>query len=308
MKIINKLLLVGLNSLILACGNPSNELPSEERNDELETRIDELSKEVTQVSSNDRYQEQGARLTHETVGETNTYLNTLYKNINSTRVEHLPEWQEMYTALTQPEAMEDPNFGLGSRNTQTNFHTLHNATQNNHASIEDVNKRVEANSAALTTQATTLQTIANRLETIDNNITDLNRVVDLKHKQVDKLLQDFEGRIVGIENRMDTMEKDLDLFRSEFGAYKQKVENIERQLSRYKLATMFNDIRNLKKVTENHETRIIDLDGRVNTNMAEIDNNRADIESVSFEVSEISSETRTLRVQTDQILNELQIQ
>jgi len=298
-----------LISIILAlsgCSDePDNTLPSNSSDSALESRIDELERDSAADSANARHQEKGNRLTLQTVGEANAYLKELYANINETREQDLPEWQDMYTAMTNKEAMEDPNYGLGPRKLETNFHRLQVSASENTSEIGTLSTKLEANSVVDKQQNESLQLVLSRLATIDSNIKELNKTVNDKFKQVDKKLSDFDGRIVGIENRMKTVEIDLDSFRSEFVEYKQRVTNIENILRRYDLAVMHGDIKNLKEIASNHDERLIDLFGKVQINTSEIAINRNNLTEAEQEISGLSSEVGTLKVGVGEIFDRL---
>lgn len=283
-----------------------NDLPKNEDEKVLEQRLESLEKDVTVVSANDRHREQGLRLTKKTLGETNEYLTQLYTNINSTKAEDLPEWQEMYTALTDDRAVEEAGYGLGPRNIGTNFYKLKLLSDQNYSEIGLLDEGLSANDKLDEAQNKTLDTILDRLATIDRNIRNLNTAVEDKFKDVDKTLADYAGRIDGVENRMKTMEVDIDTFRQEFVSYRQRVTNIEELLRRYDLATMHNDIRNLKETTANHDQRLIDLLGRVQINSSEISVVRNDLIEAEQELSGVSSEVGNLKAGVDEIFQRLE--
>lgn len=287
-------------------GELDNDLPKHADNKVLEHRLESLEKDVTVVSANDRHREQGSRLTKKTLGETNNYLTQLYANINSTRADDLPEWQEMYTALTDDRAIEEAGYGLGPRNIGTNFYKLKLLSDQNYTEIGQLDAGLTANDKLDVAQNKTLDIVLERLATIDRNIKNLNTAVEDKFKAVDKTLADYAGRIVGVENRMKTMEVDIDTFRQEFVSYRQRVTNLEELLRRYDLATMHNDIRNLKETTANHDQRLIDLLGRVQINSSEISVVRNDLIEAEQELSGVSSEVGNLKAGVNEIFQRLE--
>lgn len=106
------LLLPGL--LFAGCNTePNNQLPASNSDKELEGRVGELEKEVADQNTEGEHQDHGLRLTQKAVGDVNTYLSKLYSNINSTRAQDLPEWQDMYSVLTDKGVMNNPDHGLG---------------------------------------------------------------------------------------------------------------------------------------------------------------------------------------------------
>lgn len=284
----------------------NNELPSEREVSQLKGRVDSLERDVIVVAENEEENEQATRLTREAMLETNRYLDTLYKNINSTRPQDLPEWQEMYVALTNESSMTDPEFGLGLRKLRTNFSRLHEYAETNSDMNDEQNDRLASKDQVDAQHDNTLNRILDRLSTIDANINELNKVVDDKFQAVDKLLSDYEGRIVGVENRMRTVEIDLDAFRGEFVEYKQRVSNIENLLKRYDLAVMSNDIRDLKQITTNHEERLIEMDGRIQINTSEISLNRTNLDDTDQELSTVSTDVGQLKVSVQEILERLE--
>lgn len=298
------LLLAGL--LLAGCNTePDNELPANKSDKELEGRVGELEKEVAEQDTAGEHQDQGLRLTHQTVGEVNAYLGKLYANINSTRAQDLPEWQEMYTVLTEKDVLNNPEHGLGPRHLQTNFFRLQSESNVQSGDIKQLNTKLTENSASDVQQNKALDLILERLATIDNNIKDLNKTVQDKFATIDKTLSEYNGRIEGIENRMKTVEIDLDAFRSDFVSFKQRVTNIETLLRRYDLAVMFGDIKNLKDITANHDQRLIDLLGKVQINTSEIAVNRNNLIEAEQELSSVSADVGTLKVAVDEITQRL---
>lgn len=305
MKNLNYILFAGLTYISHSCGNPDNTLPSEKRSDQLEVRMNELSKEISEVSANDRSQEEGSRLTHKTIGETNTYLTKLYENINNTRPEDLPEWQEMYTTLVNPKVISDENYTLGKGQVQTNFFRLNLSILDNYKNIVTLDEKTKQNKSKNDLQDTQLKTVDEQLKTVNRNIADLNKAVDDKFAAMNKKLDDYNGRIIAVENRMKTAEIALDEFRSEFVEYRAHVDYIRNLLRKYDLATMHNDIRNLIKITDAHNERLIDLDGRVNINRADIEDNRNNLREAEVEITGLSSDAGNLKVNVEEILRRL---
>ncbi len=275
---------------------PNNKMPADQSSQDLEKRVGDLEKEATAGSAVDDEQEQGAHLTQQSVSATNEYLAKLYKNINDTRPQDLPEWQDMYNALTDKTAMENPNYGLGPRKDITNFQRLQKKTDTTDAAVGSINSKLIEHAALDAAHAKSLEVILERLATIDRNIKDLNTTVTEKFKSVDKLLTEYDGRITGVENRMKTVEVDLDGFRTEFVGYRQRVTNIETLLRRYDLAVMHNDINVLRNITTNHEERILDLTGKVQINTSEIAVTKANLIEAEQELSGVSAEVGGLKV------------
>lgn len=297
--LISLLLLAGCNT------EPDNQLPSSDGDKALEGRVGELEKEVADQNTAGEHQDQGLRLTQQTVGEVNTYLSKLYANINGTRAQDLPEWQDMYTVLTEKDALDNPDHRLGPRNLQTNFFRLQTENNVHTGDIKQLNNKLTENTTVDAQQNKALDLILERLATIDNNIKDLNKTVQDKFTSVDKTLAEYNGRIDAVENRMKTVEIDLDAFRSDFVSFKQRVTNIETLLRRYDLAVMFGDIKNLKDITTNHDERLIDLLGKVQINTSEMTVNRNNLIEAEQELSGVSADVGTLKVAVDEITQRL---
>ena len=291
---------------ISACSTePNNDMPKNKSNQDLEKRVGDLEKEATAGSAVDDEQEQGARLTQQSVSATNEYLAKLFKNINDTRPQDLPEWQDMYTALTDKNAMENPDYGLGPRKEMTNFHRLQTKTDSTNGAVSAINATLLEHAATDIGHNKSIEVVLERLATIDRNIKDLNTAVTEKFKSVDKLLAEYDGRITGVENRMKTVEVDLDSFRTEFVGYRQRVTNIETLLRRYDLAVMHNDINILRDITTNHEERILDLTGKVQINTSEIAITKANLVETDQELSKVAAEVGGLKVGVAEIFTRL---
>jgi hypothetical protein len=306
MKIKLRFVIASSVFFLSACSTePNNKLPEKNSSQDLEQRVGDLEKEATAGSAVDEDQEQGARLTQQSVSATNEYLAKLYKNINETRAQDLPEWQDMYAALTNSAAMENPDYGLGPRKETTNFQRLHRRSDTTDSAVAVINTRLGEQAAVDTAHAKSLEVILERLATIDRNIQDLNNTVTEKFKSVDKLLTEYDGRITGVENRMKTVEVDLDSFRTEFVGYRQRVTNIETLLRRYDLAVMHNDINVLRDITTNHEERILDLTGKVQINTSEILVTKSNLIEAEQELSGVSAEVGGLKVGVAEIFTRL---
>jgi hypothetical protein len=305
--IIRRMLLrLAILSLASGCSTePDVELPQSGVPAEMQRRVDDLEKEAAAAVVNDRHQMDGSRLTMQTIGDTNNYLSKLYANINSTRVEDLPEWEDMYRAITDQQAMQDPEYGLGPRRLETNFHRLDVQTDDNATSIDAVSTDLAKNDLLDQQQTDSLQLILQRLNTIDSNIGDLNKAVDQKFKTVDRKLAEYDGRMVGVENRMDTVEVSLESFRFDFEKYKQRVTNMENLLRKYDLAIMHASIQDLKEVTTNHDQRLTDLQGRVLNNSSDITVLRNNLYDAEQEISSNSASSGTLKVAVNEIFTRL---
>jgi DNA repair ATPase RecN len=301
-------LLLGIAIISVATGcstEPDVTMPQTGAPADMQRRVDHLEKEAAASAVNDRHQIDGSRLTMQTIGNTNTYLSELYANINSTRAQDLPEWEDMYRAITDHQAMQDPEYGLGPRRLETNFHRLDIQTDENATSINTVSTDLEKNELLDQQQTDSLQLILQRLNTIDSNIGDLNKAVDQKFKTVDRKLAEYDGRMVGVENRMDTAEVSLESFRFDFEKYKQRVTNIENLLRKYDLAIMHASIQDLKEVTTNHDQRLTDLQGRVLNNSSEITVLRNNLYDAEQEISSNSASSGTLKVAVNEIFTRL---
>ncbi len=297
--------LIACMTLTACSTEPTNDMPANKSSQDLEKRVGDLEKEATAGSAIDQEQEQGARLTQQSVSATNEYLAKLYKNINDTRPQDLPEWQDIYTALTDKDAMENPDYGLGPRKEMTNFHRLQKKTDATNGSVNAINATLLEHAATDIGHNKSLEVVLERLATIDRNIKDLNTTVTEKFKSVDKLLAEYDGRITGVENRMKTVEVDLDSFRTEFVGYRQRVTNIETLLRRYDLAVMHNDINILRDITTNHEERILDLTGKVQINTSEIAITKANLVETDQELSKVAAEVGGLKVGVAEIFTRL---
>ncbi len=291
---------------LYGCGaDLNNRLPRDRDVDHLNGRLDDVEKDIAVVTEKEKSNAEGAMLTRESINANNTYLGLLYENINSTRPQDLPEWQEMYHTLTDENSMRDPEYRLGVQNLQTNFFRLHLSIDENRYSITANEERLHEQENIDSNHTNKLSVIMERLTTIDNNISQLNRVVDEKHRSVNEVLSNYEGRIATVENRMRTVEIDLDSFRSDFVEYKQRVANIENLLRRYELAVMYGDIRNLKKTATNHEERLIDLLGQVQNNSRDISTNRTNLNDTDTELSLATSGIGQLKVSLEELAERL---
>ena len=289
-------------SHVQACSNDAkNELPSSANDDAINARIDQLEKQSLIDQENSEQTEQGMRLNERTLNDTNDYLSKLHRNINDTRPQDLPEWQYMYEALVDDRAIYDNTFGLGPRSLHTNFYKLNEQLEEHRSTLGQHDQRHQNTENANQVQDTKLQLILERLATIDANINDLNKTLSAKIATIDKTLSDYNGRIIGVENRMKTVEIDLNSFRSEFVEYRQRVTNIEDLLRRYDLARMHQDIRNLSSQLENHDERIIALEGQVLNHSSELSVLNTSLSETEQELSAVSAQVGTNRVAIEEI-------
>lgn len=301
-------LTLGLNSLT-ACSNEMDNTPPQPvmENQEYESKISDLEKKVGSLDNTTGYYSESYRLTQETQKRSHDYLDKLYRNINNTRAEHLPEWQQMYDTLTDETALTSEQFALGYPPKVTNFYRLNLKTTQHDATLDQHTDQLKTQNQAITANTEALRIQNERLGTIDRNIADLNALMVQKFAAVDKALGDYSDRITAIENRMESMETAFANLKSDLvpkiSQLDARLKNVEKLLADNNLANFKRRIMKLEEENLEQFTQISNLETSLSQARTDITSMRDDLSNTQREFSDFQSGYNTWKLTVDDYMN-----
>lgn len=302
-------LLIGSLGGVIGCNNDIDNAPPQPKmeNQEYEEKISDLEKKVGTLDNTTGYYSEGYKLTQETQKRTHDYLAKLYQNINSTRAEHLPEWQEMYDALTDEAAMTNGGFTLGFPKKTTNFFRLNSVTTAQSQELDSHAKALENDRRDIDNNTKSLAIQNERLGTIDRNIADLNAILIKKFEAVDKALGDYSDRITAIENRMTSMETSFGNLKADLvpkiSQIDARLKNVEKLLTDNNLANFKRRITKLEEESLEHSTQIGSLETELSQVRTDMTSMRDDLSNTQREFSDFQSVFNTWKLKVDDFMN-----
>jgi chromosome segregation ATPase len=288
------LLMMGAGSI--SCGGAANNQlpPQDPTNPEYEKKFEALEKEVGALNQTTEFHSDDFKLTHDTMTQCKEYLSVLYENINATREDHLPEWQQMFAALTSREAMTDPEFKIGNPPFATNFYLQNLAITSNTERLDAAASRLERLQQDSQTQTSNLRDLTERVSTIDGTIGHINATLQAKFQAIDKVLEDYNGRVRAIEERMVAVDTRVGVIESRVGAFDSRLRALEQQLTTYNIPGMDRRLRTAEATLTNHTGSIIELQAGLSTTQGELGSVREDLRGTQEELTRSTNELRQL--------------
>lgn len=283
--------LVAAALALSSCGGSlDNKRPPSDRNAQYEHDIATLQKDVGVLSANNDLSLDKDKVDSETLRAYHDYLARLSANIDSTRPQDLPEWREMYDALTSDKARFEDNYALGTPGKPTNFFKVQQ-------SLTNVDKVQQQHGSTIIQIQGSVSTHENRLNTIEHNITEINNTLTAKFQAVDKTLGEFSGRIGDVENRVRTNELALNDLRTTLNA---RIDGLELRLAAVEGLLSQHDIADIDRrlgVTEGRVEALEQTSIKLTTDMMQ----------AQTAISTMQNDAIQLQIDTSRINSDLQI-
>jgi predicted nucleic acid-binding Zn-ribbon protein len=282
--------------LIYGCGDQIENqfIPPDPTNPEYERKFSTLEKQVGNLNQTSQHHSDDFKLTHNTVLQCQEYLSILHENINQTREEHLPEWQQMFDALTNRDAMHNPEFVIGNPPFITNFYHQSSAIKGQAARLDAADAKLERVTEESRVQASTLGDHSARLSTLDGSIAHINATLQAKFEAIDKILDDYNGRIRAVEDRMVAVDTRVGVMESRVGAYDSRIRAVEQILTQYNIAGMDRRLRTSEATLTNHSGFITELQSSLGLAQGEMKSTRDDLRQTQQELTRSTNELRQL--------------
>ncbi len=273
----------------LGCDKNIDNKPSPEPmvNGTYEAKMNKIEKNIDALSNTAEHQESGYRLSYETQKSTHDYLDKLYANISTTKPEALPEWSEMYLALTSDEAMQSSEFVLGSPGRVSNFYKHQQLITAQENTLNEHEKKLAQQEGTLKSQGILLNTHDQVMARMEKVMLDANAEVASQLKILADSLGNFESRIKTMEAQNQEMKQTVGNFDSRVRNLETKVEGIRAELNNYNLYGMSQDIKALKENFTQASQRIQTLESDVGKNKTDIAKNIEDLQSTDTDIAKI---------------------
>lgn len=293
--------------LFIGCDKNIDNKPQAEPmvNGSYEAKMNKIEKNIDALSSTALHQEEGYKLSYETQKSTHDYLGKLYANITSTPPEALPEWEEIYLALTSDEALMSSEFVLGRPGKVTNFYKHQQLIVGQEEKLNTHQKKIAEHDGALNAQAILLNTHDQVMARMEKVMLDANAEVTAQLKVLADSLGNFESRIKTMEAQNQEMKQTVSNFDGRVKRLETSVEGIRAELNTYNLYGMSQDIKALQQNFTEATQRIQTLEGDVGKNKTDIAKNIDDLGSTNKDLSTVNTTKNKLATEIQLLKKEI---
>lgn len=268
-----------------------------------ESRLGKLEKITNQLDQDQNAQDQSIALTRQafaesmrTVDACQTYLAKLDTRLSDIKPAHLPEWQEMYDALTNPNALADPDFGLGLDHKPVHFFRHEQQISD----VTDSGLRTEA--VALSNQQAIAEQ-AKRFHDINQNLERLSRLAAQQSSDFTRRFSAMEGRIADLQQGVTTLDTTVGDLQGVVGRLEGRLHVIEQLLRKYDIATMDQRLGNAESALVAIENRTSSLEGRVTVNEGDLQNLNQNVIDLELQITKTSSDLGQLQQRVEILEN-----
>lgn len=262
-------------------------------NPSYEAHLNAQEQKLTSLSESAQTQEAGFEQGADTEKISQNYLGALYTNINASRPEGMPIWEEMFLSLTSDDALLDPEFTLGRPGLVSNFYKQQRILSDHAGVITDHDNVILEHEGQLAAQKALLQSHDQIIGQMEKVMLDANADIAAQIKVVEDTIKNFDIRIRAMEIEGEKKRKDVGNFERRITILESSVEGIEKELIDYKLSEMSANIRQLQRNFTEAGTRIVNLETDVIKVDLDIQSNADAIKLTNNELIRVKDELNT---------------
>lgn len=229
-----------------------------------------------------------------TVSSCQSYLSRLDKRLNEMRPQDLPEWQEMYDALTSPKAAHDPDFGLGKQHLPVHFFAQERR-------LDHIESQEQSREALVKVHQQTIEQHEKLLAQVSANMNGINELIVQQQSDFDRRLDGMANQLVSMQNFLNTMDAGLKNVQGVTKRLEGRLQVLEQLLRTYDIATMDRRLGDAETAIVGLETRTGQVEGRLTVAEGDIQNLDQEVIDIEIQLSKTNTDVSALDQRVAQV-------